>query len=268
MRTSLTILLILLFPVYCLGGIPDDSLLNAIVGRLLDNHQAQLALINDITYDVVSYEKRTDGDGKVKETKKYIKKIRLDKGPDGKFLNNETIYEYYINGEKQNDADLAKLARERAENKKKRGGQGIDYDMTRPFKPEKRGHYVIRYLGLAEEKIDGYDCYKVGIEAKDNKETKSLLDTLINAVYYIDTVSYNLVRVDFSPARLTSKLMFKLRALDMSVRYEPYDSTLWLPRQFTIKGRGKAALLVGVYFEGEELYSNPVINSEAGEKRE
>jgi hypothetical protein len=268
MRTSFTILFILLLPAFCLAGIPDDSLLNVIVGRLLDNNQAQLALISDITYDVVSYEKRTDGDGKVKETKKYIKKVRLDKGPDGKFLNNETIYEYYINGEKQNDADLAKLARERAEKKKKRGGQGIDYDMTRPLKPERREYYDVRYLGLAEEQIDGYDCYMVGIEAKENKETKSLLDTLINAVYYIDTISYNLVRVDFSPARLTSKLMFKLRALDMSVRYEPYDSTLWLPRQFTIKGRGKAALFVGVYFEGEEVYSNPVINSATGKEKE
>jgi hypothetical protein len=265
MTRRLLMLFLLLFPTFCMAGMPDDSVLNVIVSRVLDNYKNQMERINDISYDVVSYDKRTDGDGKVKTTKKYIKKIRLEKGPDGKFHSNEMIYEYYIDGVKQDSADLSKLVAERAEKKKKRGGQDIDYDMTKPLKPENGGIYEIKYEGLSENQIDGYDCYRVRAMARDNDNNKISLDTLIDAFYYIDTVSYNIVRVEFQPARLVSKLMFKLRALDMSISYEPYDSTLWLPRQFKIKGRGKAALFVGVYFEGEEVYSNPVINSEAGE---
>jgi hypothetical protein len=55
--------------------------------------------------------------------------------------------------------------------------------------------------------------------------------------------------------------MFKLNELNMSLTYEPTIEGFWLPRQFEIVGKGKAALLIGVSFAGREYYRNPIVNS-------
>jgi hypothetical protein len=108
---------------------------------------------------------------------------------------------------------------------------------------------------VAEEKIDGHVCHQFSVRAKEKQKD------LINGDYYFEVESFHLVRVDFSPAELVKKTMFKLNRLDMSIQYEPTPDSIWLPRQFDIEGEGKAAFLFGVRFAGTEYYRNPRINS-------
>ncbi|NOY88603.1 MAG: hypothetical protein GXO93_04320, partial [FCB group bacterium] len=86
-------------------------------------------------------------------------------------------------------------------------------------------------------------------------------DSLINGDYYFEAESFHLVKVDFSPAKLVKKTMFKMSKLNMSILYAPTKEGYWLPRQFDIEGQGKAMFFIGVKFAGTEYYRNPIINS-------
>ena len=108
---------------------------------------------------------------------------------------------------------------------------------------------------LTEEEIEGYICHHFKVTAEEE------VDTLINADYYFEAGSFNIVRVDFSPAKLVKKAMFRLHEMNMRLIYAPTDEGWWLPKEFNINGRGKAAFFFGVKFAGVEYYRNPVINS-------
>ena len=56
-------------------------------------------------------------------------------------------------------------------------------------------------------------------------------------------------------------MMFKMSRLDMSIRYGSTPEGFWLPRQFDIRGKGKAAFFIGVNFAGTEYYRIAEINT-------
>ncbi|HPC12260.1 MAG TPA: hypothetical protein PK112_09215, partial [candidate division Zixibacteria bacterium] len=146
----------------------------------------------------------------------------------------------------------AKQARDRLEKNRKRNARNIAYPMLRPFRPENRKDYEIAYVGLDE--VEDTTCYHFRVTPKVKT------DEHIAGDYYFETDGFHLVRVDFSPARLVKKAMFKLDRLDMSIVYGPAPEGFWLPKQFDVAGRGKAALFFGVNFAGTEYYRNPQIN--------
>ena len=127
--------------------------------------------------------------------------------------------------------------------------------MLKPFFPEMRQHYDITYDGVANEIIDDQVCHKFTVEAKED------LEDLIEGTYYFEAESFHLLRVDFSPAKLVKKTMFKLNRLDMSLLYSETPDGFWLPMRFEIEGKGKAALFIGVSFAAREYYRSPTINS-------
>lgn len=243
------------------GAVADSTGAAEIVSRVMAVRRAQMAGIDDITFDVEAYETSLDGSGNVKETKKYSKKIFMKKAVGDNFKYWEEYLAYYINGIRQEKADLKKLAAEKAEKKKKRGGKDISYDMTLPLKAASRNLYVLTYEGLSPQPVDGYVCYLVRATADSSRVPNDIMDTLINCLYYIDTVSYQIVQIDFAPAKLVSKFLFKMSALDMRINYEPYGDSLWLPYRFHIRGKARAIYAVGINFEAEEQYNNPVINA-------
>ncbi len=238
----------------------DSARLDSIINKVIAVRDAEIAKINDLKMDAVSYEKREDGDGNVKETKKYVKTVFLKKGEDGKYIYGEEYTGYFVDGVRQDDKQLPKVAEERADRKKKRGGKDIAFDIVSILRPETRKYYNVTYDGLSPKPIDDFPCYVIRAVADTVHTAADILDTLVNITYYIDTASYHVVRAEFAPASLISRFMFKMSELDMSLDYEPYDETIWVSRRFHIKGRAKAMYFMGIYFEGEEVYSNPVVN--------
>ena len=150
---------------------------------------------------------------------------------------------------------MLKEAADRIEKRQKRKARDISHPMVRPFYKERRPLYDISYQGVAEERIDDRVCHHFRVTAKQPA------DSLINGDYYFEAETFHLVRVDFSPSKLVKKLMFKLNELNMSLLYGPDTEGYWLPRQFDVQGKGKAAFFIGVNFAGTEYYRNPVVNS-------
>ena len=95
--------------------------------------------------------------------------------------------------------------------------------MLKPFYPQMRELYDIRYEGVAEEKIAGRVCHHFRIDAREE------VDTLINGDYYFEAGEFQLVQVDFEPAKLVKKTMFRLKELNMSILYGPTARGIWLP---------------------------------------
>ena len=132
--------------------------------------------------------------------------------------------------------------------------------MIEPFYPENRDLYEITYAGIEKDNIEGYTCYHFKVIALEKDEQ------LINGDFYFDTETFNPVKIDFSPAKLVNKMMFKMNEMNMSVTYGPADNFYWLPIRFDITGKGKAMFLIGVKFSGTEYYHNPVINDPDAEQ--
>ena len=126
--------------------------------------------------------------------------------------------------------------------------------MLKPFYPEWRALYDISYVGVADQRFDDLVCHQFRVSAKQPT------DSLINGDYYFEAENFHLVRVDFTPSKLVKKMMFKMKSLDMTIMYGPSADGLWLPRQFDIRGKGKAALFIGIDFAGTEYYRNPRVN--------
>ncbi|MEW5923617.1 MAG: hypothetical protein AB1746_06485 [Candidatus Zixiibacteriota bacterium] len=228
------------------------------VGSLIDSvlaaRQRQLDAVSDMTFDAIFYERRTDKEGNITEEKRYDKKIYVKKIDDTFHIHQKYIA-LYLDGVRQDREALVAEVDKKQEERAKRGGRDFTYDLTIPLQMLYTGMYDVSYKGMTKEKVDGYICYMLRADAREDN------DTLINCLYYVDTAGFNLVKVDFSPAHLTNKLMFKLKELNMTIHYKPYNTDIWIPDHFELQGRGKAAFFIGVYFQSEETYTNPVINS-------
>lgn len=225
----------------------------ALIQRLLSVDQKQLQRIQDVVYDA-EYIEGEEEDGEFKEKVRFIKKIYVRYLPDTALYFEEYL-EYYKDGELKSEKDRDKEAAKRKEDKQKRKTKDVSFSMLGPFQPENRQYYDVEYVGVAEDMIEGYLCHHFQVISTEE------VDDRINGDYYFDAESFNLVRVDFSPAKLVKKAMFKLKEMNMSITYGPDGDGFWLPRQFDIEGKGKAMFFIGVKFSGTEYYRNPVINS-------
>jgi hypothetical protein len=230
-----------------------------IIERILSVEQERRAQVNDVIFDAEYVEGETkDGE--------FVEKVRFDKKIYIKFLEdtawfNEEYLAYYKEGEEKSQEDLEKEARDRLEKKKKRKARDISFPMLTPFEPDQRELYDIRYVGITSEPIDGNICHEFRVESIEGDPDR------MNGDFYFDADSFNLVRVDFTPSKLASKFMFKMKELNMSIRYGPSPDGYWLPKQFDIQGKGKAAFFIGVKFAGSEYYRNPMVNTGIDDSR-
>jgi hypothetical protein len=226
----------------------------ALIERTLAVDRAQREEIHDVTYDAEYIEYEDKGDEGYVEKLRIVKKVYVKYFEDTAWYHEEFV-ELYKDGKLQSEKDLAKEAKDRREKKAKRKARDISYPMLRPFYPERRHLYEITYLGVAGERIQDRVCHHFQVKAVDE------VDTLINGDFYFEADGFHLVEVDFSPAKLVKKTMFKLKELNMTIVYGPNSEGYWLPRQFDISGKGKAAFFFGVNFSGTEYYTSPVVNS-------
>lgn len=232
------------------GGIDPDALIE----RILAAEQQQRAEIEDVTFETEYIEYENKGEEDEKEKVRLIKKVYLKYLPDTTLFA-EDYLEFYKDGKLKDQKELEKEAEKREEDKQKRKGRDISYPMLKPFYPGYRDLYNIEYLGVAEERMQDHVCHHFRVTAKEEA------DSLINGNYFFEAENFNLVKVEFTPAKLIKKTMFKLKSLDMVIMYGPGPEGYWLPETFEIEGQGKAALFFGVNFNGTEWYRNPEINN-------
>lgn len=226
----------------------------ALIERILAVDREQRAEIHDLTFDAEYVEQEDKGDEGMVEKLRLVKKIYI-KYVDDSALFREDFLELYKDGEKQSDEELQKEAIDRREKKAKRKGRDISYPMLRPFYPAWRELYDISYLGVADERVQDRVCHHFRVAAKEE------VDGLLNGDYYFEAEGFHLVEVDFSPAKLVKKTMFKLSELEMTIVYKPNGVAYWLPKESEVRGKGKAAFFFGVTFAGIEYFTNPVVNS-------
>ncbi len=226
----------------------------ALIDRILSVDRKQRSEVHDVTFDAEYVEGDRNDNGDLKEKVRFLKKIFV-KYEDDTALFKEKYLTYYKNGEIQSEDNLEREARSRTEKRISRKAKDISYDMLKPFYPDERQHYTITYKGVSDQQYEGYTCYQFRVEAKEEDEQ------YVNGDYYIDAESFHLVEVDFSPAKLVRKAMFKMNELRMTILYGPTDDGYWFPREFDIELSAKAMFLVGISVSGTEYYRNPVVNS-------
>lgn len=226
----------------------------ALIERILAVEAKQRSEIADIILDAENVQGKRESDGSLTEEKRFVKKIYMKYQPDTTWYQ-EKYLEYYKNGELQKPEERDKEAAEQIEKKRKRKTLDISYPVLSPFYPEQRGRYEITYEGVAADRIDEYVCHHFRVSSIEAESD------YINGNYYFEAESFHLVKVDFSPAKLVRKTMFKLNRLNMSIRYRPTPEGWWLPRRFDVEGKGKAAFFIGVKFAATEYYGNPRVNT-------
>lgn len=224
----------------------------ALIERIVAADRGQRDQIKTITWDAEYVEWETDSDTAVEKVR-FVKKVFVKNFEDTAWFAVKYL-EYYHEGHKQSDAELRSEAASREDKRIKRKAHDISYPMLSPFYPDNRAAYNIDYLGVSDERLGGHVCHQFRVTAKVGA------DGLINGDFFFEADNFRVVQVDFSPSKLIKKLMFKLEKLNMSVQYGPTAGGFWLPQQFDIQGKGKAAFFFGVNFTGTEYYRNPVIN--------
>lgn len=227
---------------------------HALIETILMIDAQQADQIEDLILDGEFSEGETNDKGEFEQKVRIVKKIYIKFLADT-VLMHEQYLEFYKEGELQDAEATEKEAAERLQKKIKRKSKDVSWPLLTPFYVEEREFYDIVYMGVPGEQIEGRSCHHFQVSCKEKDIQR------INGDYYFDSQSFHLVRVDFTPAKLTSNLMFKMKQLDMSIRFGPNPDGYWLPRRFDINGRGKAMFLIGVKFSGTEYYTNGQINT-------
>ncbi len=258
MKNKFIILCSLLFICATQISAQTNNEASTLIHQILEVEKLQKEKVQNVTFDA-EYIEAEEKDGK------FVEKIRFDKKIYIKY-DNDTAYifedylAYYKESKQQSDDDLQSASKEKKEKKIKRRSKDISYSMLKPFYESNSELYEIEYLGVANDKIETYTCHHFKVRAKEENSD------LVNGDYYFDAESFQLVQVDFSPAKLTKKMMFKMKKLNMTILYKEYDDNLWFPKQFEISGKGKAMFFIGVNFAGTEYYRNPLINQDIDSK--
>ena len=227
---------------------------DAIIQKILAVEAKQRAEIQTVTFDAEYIERESNGNGGYDEKLRLEKKIRLKYLPDTVWYNEEYL-KYFRNGLARPDKECDEVADERKDKKKRRGSRDISWPMLLPFKPESRGTYSVTYLGVNDSAVSDFVCHHFKVNSTTEDEDK------INGDYYFDAASFQLIRAEFSPAKLGGNLLFKMDKLQMSLSYAPTPEGLWLPKAFEISGKGKAAFFIDVDWQGTEYFHNPQINT-------
>jgi hypothetical protein len=246
--------LILSWPLALHAQAPAGIDPEAIIQRILAVEAEQRTRLNDVSLDAEYIEGEQRSDGTFKEKVRFMKRIYIKYLTDTAWYREDYV-QYYKDGKLQKPEDRDKEARDRAEKKKRRKAFDISYPMLKPFMHQHRSQYDIAYQGISPDKINNYTCHRFTVKAKEES------DTLISGEFYFESEGFHLVKVDFSPAKLVKRTMFRLSNLKMSIQYGPNSDNFWLPTRFDITGKGKAMWLIGVEFAGTEYYRNPVVNS-------
>jgi hypothetical protein len=227
---------------------------DALIKQILKVDSLQRANLKDVIFDAeyIDYEMKNENDSI--EKNRYMKRVFVKYFDDTAWFHEDYV-QWYKEGKLQTREECSKIANEKNGKKKQQGSMDISYPMLRPFSDKYRNRYTIAYHGIPPEKIESISCHKFTVTAIEPDSA------FINGDYYFDSVSYHLVRVDFSPSKLVKKTMFKMKELNMSLTYAPTTEDIWLPKEFHIQMKARAIWVKNITVYGSEYYRNPVINT-------
>ncbi|MEA2031670.1 MAG: hypothetical protein U9N55_08785 [candidate division Zixibacteria bacterium] len=225
----------------------------ALIEQIVSVAKRQREQIKDVVFETEFFSGENDNNTSQVESR-FVKKVYLKFFDDTTWFHQEYL-EYYKNGKLQSPEKRDKKAAEIIKKNHKRQAGDISRSVLLPFYPELKKNYDITYDGVTEDKIDGYICHKFTVHSKVEEQS------YINGDFFFEAETFHLVRVDFTPTKLTQSLSYSLRTLDISIRYDSSPDGFWFPRQIDIKGKGKTSFLFGVEFATTEYLRNPKINT-------
>ena len=236
------------------------SAVDRIIERIMMAEKRQWAGLSDLSVKADLIERRLKGSGEVKEEKRFDKEVFYKKTDDTS--RTLLVYERYLSfskkGEPQDRKELQKEVDAKMEKLKKGRGQDKSKFITDVFLPKYRDFYAFQYAGVTDSATDGVPCHVIHVTAREQYDD---LKQRINAVFYVDTVSYFPLRIDFSPAKFSGNMMFKFKKLVMTLRYAEELPGVWLPSSFHLDGKAKAGLFFNVNFSVDETYHDYQINT-------
>jgi len=221
----------------------QDLELEDVIDGAMRRDSITRAEVGAMKADVESYVRSLEGDGEVKEEKKFIKTYYYKDS-----LFKVEFHEYYKDGEQQSEKDMRKEAEKAAERRAEGSNRDASVDPRQPFYPENRQHYAFTMPGI--EMQHGCVCYHV--EADCLMEDEDFLE----GDYWFEINDLNLVHAEFRPAKMPSKI----KQMDMTKSYAPLEHGYWLPVGFYLRGRGQALIFFKFNFEVQEIYSLYKIN--------
>lgn len=240
----------LAFPVQASPTVDPES----IISELLRVDSLQRVAIGALVMDAEYLSGKYEESGFV-EAERFEKRLTMKFLPDTTWYHEEFL-RYFKDQQPQDSGELRKASMRLQEEAEKRKNRNISAPMLRPFTPAMRSLYRITYQGIAEKIDNQHTCHHFDVRAIDE------IDSLINGTFYFDIETHHLVRAEFTPAKLVKKMMFRMSELRMSITYAPGEQGHWLPKQFELTGKGKAALFIGVRFAVIESYRNHRIGIE------
>jgi len=237
--------------------------LDEIITRARAAAERQRAQVRDIRFDSELKERRLTDAGEVKEEKRFLKQIYMATGADtaSRMRLHEKFLVFYKDNTLQDEDALLDEISDKIERKKKRKGNDLATSLAEVFDPKHRDAYTFAYRGIDNHMAPGFACHVVEVKPKLANDT---VDRIVGALY-VDTATCHIAYADFRPNKLPSNLMFKIKDMQMQMRYAPTEDGIWLPTRFELNGKATAGLFFGIRFQTVETYLNPVINSGFGD---
>lgn len=176
--------------------------------------------------------------------KELVGRRRVYMRNDGK--RHEEFLSMTLNGKELKGKDLEKQIKDW----KKRAKSQQESKM--PLTKEGEGAYDYRLVG--DGTWNEIDVWIVGFSAKEKK------DKYVNGTAYVSREEYNLVGLEFSPAK-TSRV---IKSMGMSLTYSEIQGH-WMPVKFTMDMKIRIGLLVDMFYRHitvEDIYSDYKFNSQ------
>lgn len=227
---------------------PGEANPEMLIAEILRVDSLQRASIGTLIMDAETSSGKREASGFV-EAERFVKRLSIKYLPDTTWYR-EQFLRYFKDGQEQDARALAKAEAKERDEAERRKNRNISAPLLRPFAASHRPLYMIEYKGIVDNINDAYQCHHFVVTAKE------AVDSLINGDFYFEIESHHLALAEFSPSKLVKKTMFRLSELRMSVSFLPDEHNNWLPRQFELSGKGKAALFIGVQFAVVESYTN------------
>lgn len=209
-------------------------------------HQTKIAdEIKDATFIAKLLYKERNKDKKIE--REVIAERRVYMKGDSK-RHEEYLY-MIINGKKLDDREMEKELKDWRKNGKKQE------ETKMPLTPEGEGAYNFYLVG--SERLDDVDTWIIGFEAKQKKEG------YVNGKGYISKSNFNIMRAEFTPAKLPRVI----KDMSMALSYSEVKG-YWMPVKFEMDMKVKVSLVLDLYYKHitiEDVYSQYSFNNRLGD---
>jgi hypothetical protein len=220
----------------------DEVSLEEIIEKVKMRQSRIVDDIEDAVYSAEALYKEIDKDGKLKKELVVKKRVYMGRG--------DRRYEEYLNIIRNGrDLNGKEFQKELKDWKKKAGRQ---QETKMPMTPEGEGAYEYYLIGDGTWRDMG--VWIVGFRAKQEK------DGYINGKGYISKDSFDVVRVEFAPAK-TSRV---IKDMGMALTHSEVDG-YWMPVEFQLDMKIRVGFLVDLFYRTisiKETYTEYKFNNQ------